>query len=274
MDTNRIRIPVSRLPNRVSLRSQTFTLIELLVVIAIIAILAAMLLPALTQARDRAKEAKCTGKLKQLMQGTILYSSDYNDFVMHCDPKTGDGTAAAHGGSVYDTRGTQGWKTTYKFRFWPSMVLHYTGDIAILRCDTAVPWMLDVSDIMSQYDTYGRLSYMFNGKLAVQLDSSENIIYNTMKMFQIHQPSKRVCFSEWSVYSKRARLSPYRNLTYANWRGNFGSGIELTGSLASGGIIHKTHRANYGMCDGSVISMRYHELAWKHWDVRNLYPDR
>jgi prepilin-type processing-associated H-X9-DG protein len=157
------------------------------------------------------------------------------------------------------------------------MILHYVEDTNLLTCDSAVPWMVDIGNDASrikEYTIYGKISYMFNGKLAEELDASGNTIRPTMKVFQISKPAERVCFSEWSVYSKRARLSPYRNLIWSNWRGNFGTGLELTGLYASGGIIHKTRRANYGMCDGSVIKLKYNELNWQHWDVRNLYPDK
>jgi len=62
------------------MKAKGFTLIELLVVIAIITILAAMLLPALTRARQLALMSTCLSNLKQIGVAVHMYINDYNEY--------------------------------------------------------------------------------------------------------------------------------------------------------------------------------------------------
>jgi len=78
------------------MKKQGFTLIELLVVIAIIAILAAILFPVFSQAREKARQTQCLSNLRQIGQAALMYLQDWDEYCLHqCNANMQIGSWAA-----------------------------------------------------------------------------------------------------------------------------------------------------------------------------------
>ncbi len=164
-----------------------FTLIELLVVIAIIAILASILMPALSKARNTALRSNCSGNLKQLGQTLYTYVDDFQDFL----------PPAKHQG--YGGTGTsQQWYL--KYQAWNERFDDYLN---IPQDNVSVRDRLHLKTVLycpsNQKMTDWAWSYLANSYIGGMYDSSNNLFdsmsaeYVKHKVTDIKQPSE-LCF--------------------------------------------------------------------------------
>lgn len=225
--------------SRIGKRRNSFTLIELLVVIAIIAILASMLLPALNQAREKAKAASCVNNLKQCAAANLTYANDFNDLILFRSNNAGQDP---WGGVLLDRKYLPGSYTTlgntYLFNsvlVCPTVRRNPTADQeSQLRFRT-----YGMPHYQGDWDYTNRTKQVALGKFAFSLPSSSSSLY--FSLVKMKQPGGTVMLADSGYLSSSSQFG------YCVWY------IPIHNITSDYGLVLRhSNRANVAYMDGHV----------------------
>jgi prepilin-type N-terminal cleavage/methylation domain-containing protein/prepilin-type processing-associated H-X9-DG protein len=219
-----------------------FTLIELLVVIAIIAILAAMLLPALSKAKEKARTVSCISNLKQWGLAFRMYADDHQDRV----PEEGNTTQGIADQTVSKNRTTAWYNSVPPFLGLASLFSLYQqlnpplpASRTIFSCPSSpnplVPPYANPPDFTKAFFMYGE-----NGRLCVNAGTAATL--GQTKISAIPKPSDTIFMAEVDPNSS-ANTSPAQS--------------NVTGQYAVG---RHNKRGDFAMCDGSARTVRTNDF--------------
>ena len=244
---------------------KSFTLIELLVVIAIIAILAAILMPALSSARERSKTASCANSLKQYGVAFASYLDSQNDwYPWHPGYNGGmQGTIA--------WRGQLGETNCAPFRY-NKATWAYTD---VLRCPGH-----DYKSL-SGGQAVGKRSYDYQGTYVVnnvQADwvgfglGKANAAMTGCKSVFVYNPSAFVVLAEKRRASDttQAKFTDHYFDRYANFHSTANPIVPTSNYSRMIDLSAHNERANYLCADGHVVNWAFNEVRWRNFCIDGL----